>query len=656
MAASKESFLTVAEYRKRVESDTKDFFRNDPELAKARPVPHPRKPNKIIFSSGAMACVFPVVPAGGGEPRGVKLFFQKIPELAMRYEEIEAALTTLASSHFIEVEYHEGPNGGAVWESYHTPFLKMRFVRGRILKDEVVELVRKHDNQRLLALAQQWQQIALLMEQKQIAHGDLQAENLMVEDSGLIRMIDLDTMFVPSMRPRRLKCVAYGIPSWQHPLKETDESHFDERLDRFPAMAMYLSLLALSQDPGVFNPQMVGENEILFTKNDLYDPHSSRILHRLSGSSNGTIRRVTEALVKAVLGAYDDVPAFSTVADQDAEAKDALQRLKAAISSGDHRSVRDAWSKALDKYPPAQVHRADYTLACKHLEKLEVFCKAADADNDKDLADIWQAAPDLAQCSCSSNEQIANKTSVAERAAQAIQRVQGMEALRRAIEAAEQAKSTTGCYGGSEESRVVAVWNEVQYDLPNSQIAKATHWRRVEEASNRWATFQTLEAAVAADDDELIASIWPTTSSFAPSLVHKARAERAMGRMQVLDDFLGQLGKDPNDDQKLWDIWSRGAGLDMSQCKPASKQTSVKLGKLVPSTRASQAKSRVDALAELKVVFDQLAHPLLSEEGETKLLAAWRQREVVLGSNPAGKPYREAGRTGPAAHKSVEDV
>ena len=126
MTPARESFLTVMEYRKRIESDIWGFFRNDPECARAKPVPHPTKPNKIIFFSGAMAGFFPLMAAKG--KIGVKLFFQKIPNLAVRYEAIGAALKQLGSPHFITLDYREGPRGGAVWGTEYTPYVKMECV------------------------------------------------------------------------------------------------------------------------------------------------------------------------------------------------------------------------------------------------------------------------------------------------------------------------------------------------------------------------------------------------------------------------------------------------------------------------------------------------------------------------------------------------
>lgn len=636
MAASKESFLTVSEYRKRIESDTKNFFKNDRELAQARPVPHPRKPNKIIFSSGAMASVFPLV--SGGRKYGVKLFFQKIPDLAMRYEEIEAALRTLASPHFIEFDYREGPRDGAVWGSEYTPYLKMEFVQGVVLKERVVELSASQDAQGFRNLADQWQKIALMMERAQMAHGDIQAENLMVDASGLIRLIDLDTMFVPSMRPRRLRCVAYGIPAWQHPQKEIDEGHFNERLDRFPALAMYLCLLALSDEPSLLHLKPTDDTEILFTKEDLRNPHGSAVLRRLSGSSNVQVRRITEALVRAALGPYDDVPEFSKVADPDAEAKDALQGLKAAIQSGDHRRVCEAWKPVLETFAPAQPMRSEFEVARKHLEKLERFRKVAESEDEKRLAEVWLAAPSLDQCACSRSEQVAGGVSVADRGAQAVKRVKGMELVQQAIEAAERKRKATGYYQGQEESGVVSAWGSPQYDLASSKMAKATFLARVQEAERRLAAFQEFELAVGTDDDEKISKLWQSVGGFAPALVHRKRADDAVGRMKVLGDFLAQLRQDGNDDQALWNIWS--GRPDMGQCRLAARPVP-QLGGLVPAQRAALAGRRVEALSELRRVFEQHERRPLEEAGEKEMVAAWRQREVILGPSPAGVVFRK---------------
>jgi hypothetical protein len=309
---SRETFLTITEYRKLIDADPMGFFRNDPELHACRPIPNPRRPNTIVFYSGSAAAIFPLMI--GSKKIGIKLFSRKIPELAVRYAHIGPALNRLDSPHFARIEYREGPQQGATIGADHTPYLKMEWVEGVDLKAKVIELTQTRDATALQNLADQWRELALLMEREQIAHGNLNAEDLIIEPSGNIRLIDLDAMFVPSLRPFRLKCISYGIPGCQHPLKQVDEPYFDERLDRFPALALYVCLRALSDDPSLFQPEAVSESQILFTKEDSRDPNASVIFHRLSRSSNAEVRKLTDALAKAALGSYDQVPPFSAVA------------------------------------------------------------------------------------------------------------------------------------------------------------------------------------------------------------------------------------------------------------------------------------------------------------------------------------------------------
>lgn len=636
MAISRESYLTVMEYRKRIESDIWRFFRNDPELARSHPVPHPRKPNKIIFFSGAMAGFFPLIGAGG--KIGVKLFFQKIPDLGVRYEAIGATLKQIASPHFISLEYREGPRGGAVWGTEYTPYVKMECVDGVLLKDKVVDLCAGRDVSGLRDLADQWRRIALMMEREQIAHGDIQAENLMVEASGRIRLIDLDTMFVPALRPRGLECVAYGVPAWQHPLKLTNPAHFDERLDRFPALAMYLSLLALGDNPGLLNTRAVGENELLFTKRDFLDPSASPIFQELIRSGDSEVRRISDALAKAALAPYEQVPTFSRVADPDAEANEALASLKNALAAGDHRRVIAAWSPVLESFAPAQLFRPQYHLAQAHLEKLRRFEEAANCDDDAVLSDLWESPPSLEHCPCAATERLAGGTTVAQRAHLAGQRLQGIRAVQNAITAADQQRFETGCFQEPQETAIMAAWTDTRHDLPASKTARELVWPRVEQAQKRFTALRDFEALVGTDDDDLIAKAWPVIAEFAPAKQHQERALDAVDRTEILAQFIAQLRKDPNRDDELWAIWARRS--DMDRCRAAARPVP-QFGGLVPTQRATLARKRVEAMAELNRVMEARDRPPLDEAGEREILGAWRQREATLGTSSSATALRQ---------------
>jgi len=561
MAASRESYLTVMEYRKRIESDTWSFFRNDPELARARPVPHPRKSNKIIFFSGAMAGFFPLVASRG--KIGVKLFFQKIPDLAVRYEAIGATLKQIASPHFIALEYREGRQGGAVWGSEYTPYVKMECVEGVVLKERVIDLSATGDTWGLRGLAEQWRQIAMMMEREKIAHGDIQAENLMVEPSGRIRLIDLDTMFVPGLRPRRLKCVAYGIPAWQHPRKLTDESHFDERLDRFPALAMYLCLLALSENPSLFNPHAVGENEILFTKQDFLDPSASEIFQSLGRSRDAEVRRLAEALAKAAVAPYDQVPIFSKLADPDAEAREALAAFESLLRTDDDDLIAKAWP-ALAQFAPAQRHHARAEEAVDRMTTLAEFIAQVrkEPNNDSDLWSIWTRHPGMDRCKPASCPlpQFGGLVP-AQRAALARKRIEALNEFKSVIEARGHPPLDE-----SGEREILGAWRQREAMLGASNSAVPLR-KRSEEAQKRLRAWDLLQKGLAEEDDESIAAGWQSglMTDFAPAQALALRCRESAERIQVVTALNQRHKEDPEDEAGFLRIAS--ARPDLAKCR-----------------------------------------------------------------------------------------
>src|SRR4029077_1600735 len=85
--------------------------------------------------------------------------------------------------------------------------------------------------------------IARFLENKGIAHGDIQNGNVMVA-GGDIKLIDYDGMFVPGMRPGNGS--ETGHKHFQHPDRRV--SDFGPKMDRFSFIALDLSLRAVVED------------------------------------------------------------------------------------------------------------------------------------------------------------------------------------------------------------------------------------------------------------------------------------------------------------------------------------------------------------------------------------------------------------------------
>src|SRR5204863_3447178 len=92
-----------------------------------------------------------------------------------------------------------------------------------------------------------------------IAHGDLQHGNVLIA-RGDFKLIDYDGMFVPALAGRASHEV--GHRNYQHPGRT--ESDFGIQLDNFSGWMIYLTLVALSIEPGLWSRFGQGDEHILF--------------------------------------------------------------------------------------------------------------------------------------------------------------------------------------------------------------------------------------------------------------------------------------------------------------------------------------------------------------------------------------------------------
>jgi hypothetical protein len=127
----------------------------------------------------------------------------------------------------------------------------------------------------------------------QIAHGDLQHDNILVNHQG-IRLVDYDGVFVPALGNRR--GLEVGHPHYQHPRRTLDD--YGPAIDNFSALVIYLSLKALAADPSLWQRYHTDKHLIL-RSDDYRAPHRSPLVIELSKSRDPEINRLTLELVSA---------------------------------------------------------------------------------------------------------------------------------------------------------------------------------------------------------------------------------------------------------------------------------------------------------------------------------------------------------------------
>ena len=156
------------------------------------------------------------------------------------------------------------------------PVLTMDWIDGRTLNEYVDYLVSGSNAAALATLAVRWRELVALLQRSEFAHGDLQHGNVMVDQEGQLRLVDFDGVWIPQLAgqapPSEL-----GHPNYQHPVQRV----WDRWLDTFSALVIYLSLVALSKEPGLWLALYNSKN-LLFAKNDFLPPFTTEAWKQLA--------------------------------------------------------------------------------------------------------------------------------------------------------------------------------------------------------------------------------------------------------------------------------------------------------------------------------------------------------------------------------------
>jgi len=155
------------------------------------------------------------------------------------------------------------------------------------------------------------------MELIRMAHGDLSGKNIMVQSNTKIILIDYDGMFIPNFKDPEAK--ELGAAHYQHPERKLEP--FDQTIDRFSALVIYLSLLAISEDPTLYYPNH--DDKIIFGKTNYAEIRSNKsspksntdeICKKMASSPNPEVRRLFEKFLQ-ILKSNDlkNIPSLSSL-------------------------------------------------------------------------------------------------------------------------------------------------------------------------------------------------------------------------------------------------------------------------------------------------------------------------------------------------------
>lgn len=236
----------------------------------------------------------------GGKRLAVRCFHKKAERIEQRYRAITSRLRVLKSNYFVDFEYQ--PQGVRVNGQVY-PVVKMAWASGETLGDFLQR--RYVDKSALGRLRRALWELSVFLDNSQLAHGDIQPDNLMVSNDGsTLRLIDYDGMFVPELA--QFGSSELGHRNFQHPKRSS--IHYDRTLDRFSFIILDIALRALESHPRLWDATSSDADSVLFRANDYSAPSNSTIFAELSSRCGYS----TEAarLAAVCQSAFDGIPSF----------------------------------------------------------------------------------------------------------------------------------------------------------------------------------------------------------------------------------------------------------------------------------------------------------------------------------------------------------
>ena len=274
------SWPAPSDYQAAVQNPGSNFL--DPELracqvAKTR-LGLPR------VASGTFASVYELHRAQARF--AVRCFTREVTNQDKRYSLISQHLAGFASPYLVDFQYLEK---GIRVQGHWFPIVKMGWVEGQALQTYVEQHL---DAPAILqALAKQLRALVGQLRGLNMAHGDLQHGNILVTPQAQLKLVDYDGMFVPAMRGQ--PAAELGHANFQHPRRTP--AVFDEQLDNFSALVIFLSLGALASNKGLWSKYHNGDNLVL-RRPDFEAPGSSAVFKELLTSREPAVRKLAEAL------------------------------------------------------------------------------------------------------------------------------------------------------------------------------------------------------------------------------------------------------------------------------------------------------------------------------------------------------------------------
>jgi hypothetical protein len=288
----------IKAYREAVQAPELCFA--DADLRKA--VIHKAAGGFPQVASGRSAVVFKATV--GTSTIAIRCFTRAASDQEQRYRALQAHIGDVPPPYLVRFAYRDQE----IWvENGRYPLVEMDWVEGRPLNEWVYAHLGQ--GRYLVDQAAAWLFMAGDMLSHRLAHGDIANDNCLVTESQL-KLIDYDGCYLPGLADKHPG--ESGAQHFQHPRRN---GHYTGDMDAFPTLVVFLSLLALHDDPSLWQRFYTDKN-LIFHDTDFQAPGQTPIWSALAASQDPWVRELTAALADMCRSPVDSLPSLPQVAQR----------------------------------------------------------------------------------------------------------------------------------------------------------------------------------------------------------------------------------------------------------------------------------------------------------------------------------------------------
>lgn len=249
-------------------TDYKTTFVGD-SLKKSEPVLN--KKGRPIFRKGNQ-CGVTKLKYATGEIKALRMWQVESADSKIIYEHISKYIEKSPAPYLLNLSYL--PDAIYFNGEYFSALL-MDWCDGCSLKEYLNTNL--NDKRKLFQLKEALNGMFKDMNIRGISHGDIHHNNICISDTGDPKLIDYDSMFVPSLSGTEDSCLGYS--GFQLPYARENSKFLSSKTDYFSQLIVILTIECIIQNPSLWTRYLDEDDSVslLFKKEDFLDLKKSNL-------------------------------------------------------------------------------------------------------------------------------------------------------------------------------------------------------------------------------------------------------------------------------------------------------------------------------------------------------------------------------------------